>query len=75
MSKPKPVEVVHKYDDSCDMEEIYVNGECIASGNSWDFSLDTGLLMDAFKAAGVKAKLKKVPYKYDDDGDGGVDDE
>jgi len=74
--------VIHvKVDDSCDMAAVYIDEECVMSGNFWDFHPgchgideygDFGNFDDLARKIlvkltkeGKKAKIVKKKYKFD----------
>lgn len=64
--KAKTTSVVYRFDSSCEMESLEVNGKCIAEGNYWDHHIDPDMIVDAFKAAGVRVTLKRIACRYTD---------
>jgi len=52
-----------KYDDSCEMIEIFKNKKIVFEGNEWDLPRTARDLSDFFMRLGIKNKLIKYVFK------------
>lgn len=69
MGKRKLVNIVVKQDESCEMAELWLDGELVFNGNEWDFGSGVDNHVDTvgsvLRKLGIDYKIYREEYNAD----------